>query len=75
MPYGRTVTIWAVCDDCDKCIQESDLATGSTAMAAMLARDYGWVVCGNGKTFCPDCRERRKNREVSAGANAARPIP
>lgn len=40
MPYGRTVTVWAMCDRCKKCIScEGERGTMRDAMN--YARQYG----------------------------------
>ena len=64
MPYGRSVCLWAVCDNCSEGIDsQCEGGVGSKVDAAVLARKNGWLVCGNGRTYCPDCREKVKKTQ------------
>ena len=60
MPCGRTVIIWAICDECDDCIQQ-DTDTGSVKDAVGYARLNGWTVSKDGWTTCEACQKEAPN--------------
>ena len=59
MPYGRTVTIWAVCDGCGDCISD-DTESGSKKDAVATARMNGWTVYKDGTCLCDKCKIEKK---------------
>ena len=63
MPYGRTVTIWVICDKCGDCISD-DAESGSKRDAIVTARMNGWSVYKDGTCLCDKCRCRRYTTKV-----------
>ena len=57
MPCGRTVTIWAICDKCQCCVEDMN-ERGSVRDIVSTVRASGWKVRRDGTVICDECQAK-----------------
>lgn len=64
MPCGRTMFVWAWCDECGDSFDSDYYEYIDKVEAVQMARDRGWTVRKNGEVICDKCKSKaRKSKE------------
>lgn len=60
MSIGKTVEMWAICDECEKILSYDPGQQGSIRTLTAEVRALGWTVKTSGEAICPMCKQKRR---------------